>query len=485
MAGGADRAALLEYTDAVLAAQGGVRRWRATVADVVNVPRARLAVLRAAAETVDARTTVADVEADHPQGLIEADEGEDAVAPPDRQGSPSAHDDDDTDAGDVVEVGEGSIDLGVPEGDGSLLFIAPEDEDPAEELGNVSLPAAQGGGYLLTKTVGEAGCGPRASDDADPTGRTGVFRTALGESVEVHLNHRVAHAVVRVRKAHLHCVAADPSTGESRLTLVQGTRTPQAHPDHMTDIVDLAHDNGEDLLRLVNAVRDGTLPQVPARYRFLAEDVKHLLKVLRVCLVVGCSKFATTTSYKSTHLCDDHRSTDVQVTATGEVMRYCKACRAHWPLREFEKFRAVGLYTSMCGACLEKRRSRDGKARAGRGVVPAPAGATGGPVSPSHAGADGGSRIEDRRPECPDAEREAGRDADGAYADDRRAAAARVCLTRGCPGSHMVRPYVVHATHSPLRVHNRCVRQGCPEALEGTRRGTPSLCTRCFKVCSL
>ena len=240
-------------------------------------------------------------------------------------------------------------------------------------------------------------------------------------------------------------------------------RIPSSTPEFEVDLAALAHNPGHHVMATVRQVMDGDVPKIIARFRNLGKGVKAAVSHTCMCLVLACRGRVSRASdvIKALHLCDGHAGADLEVEATGDVVRHCTACHAMWDVREFRASEGGETIGTVCARCRTKRRNDNKKKRARP---------------------EGQEELPEHMP-VPSAEVDAGRDADGMYVMERRLAAQRLDGEGATPaGSTMTNPFMVHAMFSADRRANRqrCVRLGCPNPRRG--RDTATLCFTCATV---
>eukprot|EP00892_Ulva_mutabilis_P010914 jgi/Ulvmu1/8195/UM041_0003.1 len=308
LAGTRSGAVLAAYTSVVCAAQATRAQWLASAALVVHISPQDVSLYRAAVTGRDMRQMVADVEADHPEGLHVEEGG---------AGAGDASDGDGNDGDDLPPL---PLAAGDGEYDGLGLEIAVDGDDlecaaAIEEAGGSGLIAAEAGGGAIA-----------AQEDGDPPPGEGRLMTAMGNSVNIPVTHRAGLAMLRARRRLVHLLTTDSRTGRSWVPFPACRRIPQAHPDFTSDVVDLGHDDCEALLRTYISVRDGLVPRAAARFAHMTPAMRNVLHS-GICLVRDCASHATLGSYKALHICDGHRQGDIEIESTGELMRPCSACK--------------------------------------------------------------------------------------------------------------------------------------------------------------
>eukprot|EP00892_Ulva_mutabilis_P000734 jgi/Ulvmu1/10661/UM066_0043.1 len=329
--------------------------------------------------------------------------------------------------------------------------MAQVDADAAAREAGAAQPSGAEAGAAVPDPdpppVGAPGCGPQPNADWVPSGDRTTFRAGSGYVTEVHLQHHAALGVLRARKYYYDFLTRDPDTGLSLLPESNRARRPRAHAAYEADFAFLAHDSCMGLFHTLKHVRDGSLPQVVARFSNLSTPVKRVVQETGRCLVLGCPNVAVTgKTYGMFHLCDEHLKQDVEVVATRVTMRLCTSCKKQRPLAAFGRSDLNGRQRMQCGKCSG-------------GELP------------------GEAVAEEARPR----EVAAGEDADHSLRTSLIALHARSHWSFGWPGSSMLTPYIVYATHSPdLPSRHACANICC----DGTRTHGDqvrlSLCQPCL-----
>ena len=461
-------AEVIEYTWVARTAQASRDLWLERATCVADVSKVSLLSLRAAIGERDTRSTVDDVETDHPYGANEEGAG------------PEANDDSDP----VDAVGDGEEDL---DGEGAEDFDMDIGEAGAGDADGVDMAAAVDGvermlanlraddmeSVVARELYSGPAAGPMADtapahtaepDPYEPTGGCALVLTVEGRTMDVPLSHRASLAVLGCRKYHLHLLTEHPDTGVTVVPYGPNNNVPSSTPEFEVDLASLAHDPGCNIEAMVRTVLEGVLPEIVARFRHLAKDVQVALSETGMCLVRGCWNRASRQSdvVKALHLCADHVGADLEVKATGDLMRRCTGCHTMLDVREFRASVGGETVGTVCARCRTTRRNNNKKKKAPNEVQLE--------ALPAHLA-------------VPAAEVEAGRDEGGAYVRERRLAAQRLdAAGAASAGSSLSNPYLVHAMFSAQRRvnKNQCTRVGCPNPNRG--RDGATLCFTCATV---
>ena len=350
-----------------------------------------------------------------------------------------------------------------------------------------------------------SGAAVRAIGDTlgDPKGRHSCFKTVYGKEVQVPLSHRTALSVQRSRKWHMHMLKFPRGGRESVIPFGDRARQLSAHPDFESDLARLAYDDGNSLLELYVAVRDGILPEIPARYRNLAPAVQAGLRECGMCMVWTCrNQRSSQTSYKGKYLCEEHLRADLRIRSTREVVRLCTKCHKIVLAAGFAAG-PKGKQFAQCRACYQpgppKGKGKKKQAEGGTSVaVATPAG-----TADAKACGEGDVVVLDAEvrpsakyvhPEPSAEEMEAGGDASGEYLAARRMCAVAAGEFR--VGECLSNPYIVRAHYHPDRVRGsdangdnpgaqKCVNVTCTNDHAAQSRTVAMLCKLCMQVCVL
>ena len=438
-----------DYTVVVREAIAAKQAWLAAAEDVMFVDKRRLDTLKAAATLAPEHVTLEDAAQDYPYGPFDTDCHEDEEDAGDGDDAVVLDDSDDDDGAEEIDAElrhavRAAADIGVVPADAMELDLAAELAEPdARDDG----PAT-----AVDPEVEE--------DDPDaPRGAVGRTMAAGGKVVEMHISHQVALAIIQSRCFHVHKLTIRPETGKSAVPYPTFMRLPRSHVEFEVDLMLLSHDDGHALMEDLEGVLHGTLPVIPARACNLDATVRKALAASDMCLVMGCPDRVHLGTERALLLCPKHRRADVRVRGTEEDMRRCTGCHKHLDVREFRHGQGIDGDGGVCRTCSVLRRNRD----AGRGQQqPLPAHM---PASP--------------------AEAESGRDADGSFILERRAAeqqAARLLDVR--PGESLNSPYIAYAFYDEARRGHlrRCVRIGCSGEAKLKNRDGAMLCKKCFDV---
>ena len=421
--------AVVTHTRKARSAKRAAAAWLADADVIYDVSMQALASVKESALTVDSRTTVADVDADYPaiwDDVVAADAaapGGGADAHADAGLALDAADGDPTDAGGTVPGDDIGLHAAIHGADDLEVGLWGDVPDPGPGAGGADAGGGAANPQRRAPADGPASATARDLPADEPTGTEGVFTTALGETARFDMPHRAALAVVYARRAHLHLLTLNPVTQKSAVPLPPRSTPAKATAAFEADLAVMAHGDGTAMLHDVRHVVEGTLPQVPARWTHLDGELRGHLRTLGMCLVWGCMQYAVGDYRKQSHLCLDHVGADVQVTATGEVMRLCTACKNVWPVPHFPAPDVAGKAKLVCKTCAPKavRASRKRRARLlglGKGVSAAL-------EEPASQAAGPSEGVTVPFPQPSPAEVQAGLDVDGSYLADRRVAAMR------------------------------------------------------------
>lgn len=453
-----------EHTAAVRACVAAKEAWLDTVREVPSIcglyydestpiRGAELADAKVALRAHDTFDTVADVDHDFPEGLIDGDDASESgpgavaaphdVTPPPDDGAPKDGGDDGDTLYDglVVRLGADGDDL----------------EDACEESAAANEAAADA--PVADIPVGAPGNGPRApSDDHEPPGGVATVLTTSGDEIAVHIGHYSGLAVMRSRKAHIAFLASHCETGAPVVPFPSRTCATVVHTRFEAEIGKLAHDPGDRLLREVRNIRDGSMPEAPARYKYLSADVKEVLLRSNMCIVVDCRNKVHEKDKMARlhHTCKDHMYADILCPATGVVYRACGVCKWQRDVeRCFPKFKATGDHARTCG--------KHG----------------------THANCSNAAECKAACVNEPDVgEEEAGLDTSGEYRANRSISGAATALDACMLGHTILTPYVVHAAYSTARKgKHQCLRKGCTNGrVCNDKPICGTLCRSCFQV---
>lgn len=475
-------AAVREHTAAVRACTAARDYWMDSISMIPGLSRAEFAATKAVARAHDAQETIADIEHDFPELMVDDDTppiggpapgdavANDAVVVDARasNGLGATVRDADDPAAAAVESFDGLVvRLGL---DGDDLEAACEASAPRPD-GAVGEGGASDGGAARAEPdgdqgkhpIGTPGAGPSAPTPADhePPGGTAFFMTAHGDEAKVHITHYMGRAIMRSRKAHVEFLASHCETGASVVPFPRGTRAAGVHADFERELGAFAHDSGANLLRQLRGVCDGDLPEAPARYTYLSADVKVHMKQTNMCIVLDCPNTVHEVNQCAAlhHTCEEHSRADIRSSVTGVVYRSCGVCKTRRDLeRCFPKTACMGQHTLTCGKCSE------------------------------HNGCVNAAECKAACVDQPDdGELEAGLDRSGEYRANRVNAAMSSALDNCVLGGSILTPYLVHAAYSAHAMERRgvprCLRKGCDNKLEGTaRKVCGTLCRSCSKV---
>lgn len=447
------------YTRSMRAAVEAKDKWLAGMKDVACVDKVALQNLKKKWVNAPPPATVDDVVQDFPHGPLGEDRGGDADEDCDAS---DTEDEEMSDGGEIdgaEELAAGAAGLGdlVHEAVGMAPHAGDEEalEDALEQelqLDTDSDPAA----------AGTEGAGPSSEEVVRPFGEdlpsepqagAGRFVTAGGKVMRVHLSHRASLGMIQSRLHQTHLLTIHPDTGESVIPYPQAMRIPRAHPEFQIDLVSLMHDSGDELMDDVKATLHGSLPVIIARARYLAAGVRTALKLIRMCMVQGCpNRPSTKVNDRSKLTCDPHLKVDLRLKGTELTVRYCHKCHGHRDAPDFRVGQGSETVGGVCLRCgVKEELARDPEAPL---------------VLHGHPGAW-------------DVELESGKDCDGTYIRERRAAAQRL---QTFPGEALFDPLGVYAVRSDERENNvgRCVRIGCPHQCK-----SPDVPTLCFDCCGV
>ena len=344
--------------------------------------------------------------------------------------------------------------------------FAPIADDAEREL-ECALAAPAATRSQLDGTCKAVAAAAQAEADAwEPEGDIAYSVSVDGVEKRVKLTHRAALGVLKVRRFLMHQLTLDGRTGKGLVDRPAHMRTPQLNPEFGADHMALAHDTGERVMRTLDAVVDGILPEIPCRFAHCSPAMRDTMQSNGMCMVKGCIKQAVKGGDERLHLCGLHVRRDIRIAGTDEVMRSCSGCHGSCPVASFREAAGSETTGGTCDVCTVKRWNK----RAAKDAA--------------KVGTDPDLQEVPDRPEPSDAEVTGGLDADLTFRQERWLCAQRLGEAGARPGLTLTNPYLVLGMYEEERMANarQCVRVGCTYDIAKGRDGA-TLCNTCGKVC--
>lgn len=388
-------AAVQQYTPVIHEAQDCVKAWLKDVKSVMHVEDSDLKTVKAQralhsalreGDDVTARPppTMEDFEADYPDpfGVNEGSDAETplgfqhgsaeeaAASPQDAtaDGAPS-------EAGHEPSLHSDSPAYGLPYDDLMPAPLIVDDEDVVEDdneaevsrqieaearrrINQFDAPAPADTTDSNAKQW-QANAAREAADGAPELGKT-YIEMLDGTKIPVYLTEACSRGINSIRTWLVHQMCIHPASGQCVFDYPQHMVKPTAYSGCQTDMVNLAHSDGWDVISLMNAVLDGEMPTILARPHAFDPDVRTMLRQTGMCLVEGCRKeVCTKIMEKKLMLCPDHLHADLRIKDIGTIVRRCTGCHHLRDACDFprnKRAQVTEMHPGTCEVCTMRQQ---------------------------------------------------------------------------------------------------------------------------------